>query len=508
MSSFTRNFAVAMALLGAVTLCACAAGPDYRRPEVPSTTGYVAGTLPTQTEQTGEGSGRSQRFIEGAEPPGQWWKLFGSQQLDALVEKAMLRNPDISAQQAALRAAREQVRAQQGLFFPQVQAHFEQQRGKVSGASIAPDFPSYTTSLYQANVSIAYTLDVFGGERRQIESLRAQEDYQRFVLEASYLTLTANVAATAIQLAAAREQINATQEIIGVEEKQLAIIQRQYSLGTHTKADVLQQQSNLASVRATLPALEQQLASAEHQMAALVGEFPHDAGAVDLSLDDLTLPADLPVSLPSALVAQRPDIRQHEAQMHEASAQIGVATANLLPQVTLSASAGDESLLFSSLFKPGSGIWGLASSVTAPVFAGGTLRARRRAAIDTFEQAAAQYRQTVLLAFENVADTLTALQHDAEALKAQSDALDAARASLELIQRQYEAGAVNYVTLLTAQQQYQQSRIGSVRASAGRFADTVALFQALGGGWWNRKQADEGTVGAIRDQKHVDDTGS
>jgi NodT family efflux transporter outer membrane factor (OMF) lipoprotein len=485
-SKVLRPFAAATASLA---LACCAVGPDFKAPAGPKTEGYTAESLPEHTAATAVPGGEAQRFEFGSDVPGRWWTLFRSAQLDALVERAMANYPDIAAQQAALREARDNVRAQQGVFAPQVQAVFNQERAKISGASIGPGFPGYVTNLYQANVNVSYTLDVFGGERRQLEGLRAQLANQNFVLEASYLTLTANVAATAIQMASAREQIIATHQIIDVEQKELGIIQRQFDIGTHTRADVLQQQSNLASVRATLPALEQQLATSEHQLAVLTGQFPHDAAPVALTLSELTLPEDLPVSLPGSLVAQRPDVRQQEAQLHQASAAIGVATSNMLPQVTLGASTGDEALVLASLFQPGSGVWDIASSLTAPIFQGGTLRARRRAAIDDYDRAAAQYRLTVLNAFQNVADTLTALAHDAESLSAQSDALSAASASLALIQRQYDAGAVNYVSLLTAQQLYQQSRIDFVRAVASRYADTIALFQALGGGWWNRTDA-------------------
>jgi NodT family efflux transporter outer membrane factor (OMF) lipoprotein len=467
-------------------LSSCAVGPNFKSPDPPKAESYTAESLPEQTAVTAVSGGEAQHFQLGHDLPGQWWTLFGSSELNTLVALAMTNYPDIAAQQAALRQARDNVRAQLGVFAPQVQAVFNQERAKISGATIGPGFPGYVTNLYQANVNVSYTLDVFGAERRQLEGLQAQVANQNFVLEASYLTLTSNVAATAIQLASAREQILATHEIVAVEEKELGIIQRQFELGTHTRADVLQQQSNLASVRATLPGLEQQLAAAEHQLAVLTGQFPHDAVPVELTLSDLTLPQELPISVPSALIEQRPDIRQQEALLHQASAAVGVATANLLPQITLSASAGDESLLFSSLFKPGSGVWDVASGITAPIFQGGTLRAKRRAALDALDQAAAQYRLTVLNAFQNVADTLTALGHDAESLSAQSDALGAAKASLDLIQRQYDAGAVNYVSLLTAQQLYQQSRIDFVRATASRFTDTITLFQALGGGWWNR----------------------
>jgi NodT family efflux transporter outer membrane factor (OMF) lipoprotein len=475
-------------------LADCAVGPDFKAPAAPAVSGYTAEALPEQTAVTAVSGGEGQRFQMGRDLPGRWWALFESEQINALVDRAMANYPDIAAQQAALRAARDNVQAQRGVFLPQVQTTFNQERAKISGASIAPGFPGYVTNLYQANVNVSYTLDVFGGERRQLEGLQAQLSNQNFALEASYLTLTANVAATAVQLAAAREQIAATNEIIEVEQKELDIIQRQFDLGTHTRADVLQQQSSLASVRATLPGLEQQASAAEHQLAVLTGQFPSDAARVELTLADLKLPEDLPISLPSTLVEQRPDIRQQEAQFHQASAAIGVATANMLPQITLSGSLGDESLLFSSLFKPGSGVWDIASGVTAPIFQGGTLRARRRAAIDAYDQAAAQYRLTVLNAFQNVADTLTALDHDAQTLRAETDALSAAKASLDLIQRQYDAGAVNYVSLLTAQQLFQQSRIDFVRATASRFSDTIALFQALGGGWWNR--ADPGALRA------------
>jgi NodT family efflux transporter outer membrane factor (OMF) lipoprotein len=377
---------------------------------------------------------------------------------------------------------------------PQLQGNASQLREQQSGASIGPGYSGYITNVFQATVNVSYTLDVFGGERRKVEGLEAQAEAQNFQLEASYLTLTSNVVSSAIQLASIREQIAVTHEIIALEEKQLATIRRQFELGSHTRADVLQQQSNLATVRATLPALQQQQAAAEHQLAVLTGRFPSDAASPELDLSDLTLPADLPISLPSALVAQRPDIRAQTAVLHQASAAVGVATANMLPQLTLSGAFGGESLRFGNLLQPNSGIWNLASAVSQPIFAGGTLRAKRRAAIDGYDQAQAKYRLIVLNAFQNVADSLTALDNDAQALKSEYDAVNAAKSSLELIQRQYDAGAINYVSLLTAQQTYQQARIAYVRALASRFTDTVTLFQALGGGWWNR--SDPGTMHA------------
>jgi NodT family efflux transporter outer membrane factor (OMF) lipoprotein len=485
----------AIAALGmALGLSACAVGPDFKAPAPPADQAYTSEALPPQTDATGVPGGEAQHFQIGGDLPGQWWTLFGSAKLDALIQQAMEHYPDIAAQQAALRVARDNALAGEGIFFPQVQAAFNAERAKISGATIGPGFPGYISNIFQANVNVSYTFDVFGGERRQLEGLRALVANQNYQLEGSYLTLTSNVASTAIQMASAREQIVVTQQIIALEQQQLGIIQRQFELGTHTRADVLQQQSNLASVRATLPGLQQQLAAGEHQLAVLTGHLPHDAAAVEFVLSDLKLPQDVPVSLPSSLVTQRPDIQAQQAVMHQASAAIGVATANMLPQLTLTGAPGDESLALASLFKGGSGVWSLAAGVTQPVFAGGALRARRRAAIDYYQQTAAQYRLTVLNAFQNVADTLTALDNDAQALSAEYEAVSAAQASLDLIQRQYDAGAVNYVSLLTAQQSYQQARIAYVRAVASRYTDTVTLFQALGGGWWNRR--DQGTLGA------------
>jgi NodT family efflux transporter outer membrane factor (OMF) lipoprotein len=478
----------------AIVLSACAVGPNFHAPPPPATQGYAPGELPKNTAATAVVGGEAQRFGSGQELPGEWWTLFGSSALDQLISQAMANYPDITAQQAALRQARENVRAEAGVFLPSLSGTGFGDRNKTSGGSIAPGFPGFITDIFQANVSVSYTFDFFGGQRRALEGLQAQAEAQNFQLEASYLTLTSNVAAAAIQLAETRDLLDATHQIIALEEKQLTVIQRRVQLGSQTSADVLQQQSNLASVRATLPPLQQQLAMTEHQLAVLTGRFPHDVTAPELKLADLKLPQDLPVSLPSALVAQRPDIRAQAAAMHQASAAIGVATANMLPQLTLSGSFGGESLRFATLLEPGSNAWTIAGQVTQPLFEGGALRAKRRAALDAFDEASAQYKLTVLTAFQNVADTLTALDNDAQALSAQYDALAAAQAGLDLIQRQYDIGTANYVTLLTAQQSYQQSRLAFVRALASRYTDTVTLFQALGGGWWHRM--DAGTLSA------------
>jgi NodT family efflux transporter outer membrane factor (OMF) lipoprotein len=404
----------------------------------------------------------------------------------------MAKYPDIAAQQAALRVARENARAERGVFLPQIQGNANYEREQVSGASIGPGYPGFITSVYQATVNVSYTLDIAGGERRTLEGLNAQAEAQNFVLEASYLTLTSNVASTVVALASATDRIAATQEIVTLEEKQLDFIRRRSEAGSQTRADVLQQQSNLALIRATLPGLEQQRQIAEHQIAVLTGYSPHDVAPAHFTLADLALPEDLPVSLPSSLVAQRPDVRQQEALVHQASSAVGVATANMLPQLTLTGAFGGESLAANTFLQPGSGIWNVTAAIAQPLFEGGRLRAKRRAAIDGYDQAVAQYRVTVLKAFGNVADTLTALEHDAEALNAQNGALDATKASLDFVRKQYNAGAANYAALLSAQQAYAQARLAYVQALASRYTDTVTLFQALGGGWWNR--SDVGTL--------------
>jgi NodT family efflux transporter outer membrane factor (OMF) lipoprotein len=505
------SHAVRAALAASLALSACAVGPNFKQPAKPQANGYTREPLATQTQATAVVGGESQRFELGAELPAQWWRLFESAQLDALIEQGIRNYPTIKAQQAALRQAVQGVRAQQGVFFPQLSGSLNPQRIKSSASeaqtqdiatlnaegiptngslTIPENLPALYTSVLTASVSVSYTFDLFGGERRALENAQAQADEARFQLEASYLTLTSNIASTAIQMASIREQIVATHEIIALDEKELDLVQRQFQVGSRARADVLQQQSNLASVRATLPALQQQLSVADHQLAVLVGRFPHDSDPVEFELSNLKLPQDLPVSLPSALVAQRPDIKAQEMVMRQANAQVGVATANMLPQLTLQGSSGDQAALFRQVISSSASIWSIAGNLTQPIFEGGTLRAKRRAAIAAYDQAAAQYQQTVLNAFENVADSLTALENDALAVSAQFDAQEAAKASLDLIQRQYDAGAVGYVTLLAAQQSYQQARINYVQAVAHRYADTVALFQALGGGWWNRAKGE------------------
>ncbi len=467
----------------------CAVGPNFQRPAAPKVDRYTPGPLPAQTASVDVHGGEAQRLVQEMDIPGQWWTLFHSKPLNDLIEQAFKTNPDLESAQAALRVAWENVYAQQGAFFPSVAAGYNASRQKVAGELGSPTSSgAYTYSLHTLQVTVGYTPDVFGGTRRQVELLKAQAGSQRFQLEAAYLTLASNVVVSTIQEAALRGQIAATGKIIEIESHSLQLLKRQYELGQVARADVVAQEAALAQIQATLPTLEKQLAQQRDLLTRLTGRFPSDAISEQFDLSSLQLPQELPVSLPSKLVEQRPDVRSAEEQMHAAGAQIGVAVANRLPNITLTGNIGTSAAAISSLFVPGTGFWALAANVTQPIFQGGTLLHRQRAAEAAFDQAAAQYRSTVLTAFQNVADVLQAIQSDAEAVKAAVDAEKAAAQSLAIARRQLELGDISYLALLNAEQTYQQAAINLVQALSNRYADTSALFQALGGGWWNPKE--------------------
>jgi NodT family efflux transporter outer membrane factor (OMF) lipoprotein len=479
----------AIAGLVSLALAACAVGPNFRQPEAPKTNVYTAKALPEKTAAAPVAGGDAQRFVLGQDIPAQWWAVFHSDALDQLIRQALTDSPTLAAAQAALREAHENVRAEVGAaFFPAIDANSSAGRQKFSGAafgqlSIKPIF----FNLYNASVSISYALDIFGGARRELEALQSQVDYQRFQLEGVYITITSNVVTTAVKEASLREQIRATLDILSAQDKQLDVVERQFELGGVGLPDVLAQQAQLAQTRSTIPPLEKELEQTRNQLAVLVGKLPSEGGTLPrFELSGLQLPQDLPVSLPSALVRQRPDVRASEALLHAASAQVGVSTANLLPRITLTGSYGFESTNLSNLFTNSTNIWSMSAGLLQPVFHGGELIAKRNATVAAFDQAEAQYRETVLQAFQNVADVLHALDADACTLKAQAEVEAAARATLDLTQKQFELGAVSYLSLLNAERQYQQAKINLVQAQAARFADTAALFQALGGGWWNR----------------------
>ena len=441
---------------------------------------------PAPTASAVIAGGAAQTFVIGRDIPGEWWKLFRSRELDALIATALQSNPSLEAAQAALWQAKESLYAQTGALLPTADLPASGERQQFSPAEFGSSGPPVKFNLYQASVNVSYAVDVFGGTRRQIEASAAQADYQRFELEASYLTLTANVVTAYVQAASLRGQIEATRDIIKIETDQLNVVQQQFVVGAAAKTDVLTQQSQVATDQATLPPLEKQLEQQRHVMLALIGRFPNQILSERMSLNALRLPADLPLSIPSQLVEQRPDVRAAEAQLHQASAQIGVAIANMLPKFTLTADYGTAALTPATLLLPSTAIWTLGASATQPIFHGFTLLHQERAAEAAYKMAAAQYRNTVLGAFQNVADALRAVQLDAATLKAQRTALRAASDTLDLAEGQYKLGAITYITLLNAQRSYAQARLAVVQAQAARYADTAALFQALGGGWWNR----------------------
>jgi NodT family efflux transporter outer membrane factor (OMF) lipoprotein len=469
-------------------LAACAVGPNFKTPQAPQTPGFVApGELPAQTRAAPAPDDQAQRFVEGLDIQGQWWTLFRSAELNALIERGLANSPTLEAATAALRQANETLAAQRGSFLPSVSGTLDAQRQKVPGVAFgAPQAGSIIYTLNQAEVNVSYTLDAFGGIRRQVEALGAQAEYQKFLLEAAYLTLTANIVTTAITEASLRAQIAATEDIAQSQQMQLDITQRRLSAGGVSRVDLLQQQSILQSTLATLPGLHTQLAQERNLMAAYLGSLPADYAGPEFKLDSLALPVELPVSLPSKFVEQRPDVREFSALLHAATAQIGVATANMLPQITLSGSYGGEATSFSDVFSPASVIWSLAASVTQPIFKGGQLTHQRRAAVAAAQEAAANYRATVITAFQNVSDTLHALQGDADTLAAEALAQNTAAESLKLVQAQFKSGAANYLQVLSSEQSYQSATVALIKARAQRYADTAALFQALGGGWWNR----------------------
>jgi NodT family efflux transporter outer membrane factor (OMF) lipoprotein len=470
-----------------VLLAGCAVGPDFKKPAAPPVKGCAPEPVSATAGTTSVAGGEAQRFVTSQDIAGDWWTLFHSKPLNDLIERSLKANPNLKAAQAALVVARENVKAQYGAFYPTASASFSAARQKTAGviAPVPSDNALYF-SLYTPQVSVSYVPDVFGLNRRTVESLKAQEEQARFALLASDIALSANVVAAAIQEASLREQIAATHQLIAINTNMLQILRAQFAKGYASRLDVAAQESQLAQIVATLPPLLKQLAQQRDLLAALAGGFPGEGPAGEFDLSALQLPQELPLSLPSQLVEQRPDVRLAEENWHSASAQVGIAVANRLPNFMLSADAGSMALAFGRMFSSGTGFWTLAGNVTQPIFEGGALLHRQRAAQAACIQAGEQYRAAVQTAFQNVADTLAALEQDADGLNAAAAARDAARITLDLSRQQWQTGYASYLALLSAEQAYDQAVINLVQARANRYADTAALFQALGGGWWNR----------------------
>ena len=490
--------------LSLALLSACAVGPDFKKPQAPAGAGYTPQPLPATTASAAVAGGDPQTFVMGRDIPFAWWKEFGSAKLDALVDQALKNNPTITAAEASLRQAQEQTYAQEGFFFPTLGAGFNAIRQKSSGNTASSSQPGIQGNgdnivqpgpaqplfynFYTAQLSISYAPDVFGGNRRKVESLWAQAEAQRYQMEAAYVTLVDNVVAAAIQEAALRAQVDATQKYIDQNAKGLEILRNQFKAGYAMRLDVAQQESALAQAQEQLPPLQKQMEQTHDLVRALVGGLPNQDIDTAFDFDSLHLPRELPVTLPSKLVEQRPDVLAAEAQWHSASADVGVAIADELPQFTISGALDGNASELRQIFSPGAGFWSLTGNIEQTIFDGGTLLHTRRAADQALIQAAAQYRSTVISAFQNVADTLHAVKSDADSLAASKAAEQAAKVALEVTQDQYRTGYVNYLTLLAAQEAYEQAQVSLVQAQSNRYGDTAALFQACGGGWWNRQQ--------------------
>jgi NodT family efflux transporter outer membrane factor (OMF) lipoprotein len=480
------NFRAAVqggAFLAAVvaTIGGCAVGPNFVRPAPPATDRYTGAP---RVEPTVAADGRAQVFTPGAAIAADWWRLFGSTQLDAVVRRTLANNPTLEAAEASLRQSQDNLRAGYGVFFPQAQAGVSGVRQQTAPAQTGSRAPGSIFNLFTASGTISYSLDVFGGKRRAVEALRAQAESQRYEAKAAYLALSGNVVNTSIARAAYAAEIRATKQLIDLEIQQLHLAEAQFQSGTVPYANVLAERGLIAANQASLAPLEQSASLAGHLLATLEGVALSQAALPDIDLAALSLPADLPLSLPSDLVNQRPDILSAEALMHVASANIGAATAAMLPSFSLSGTYGGASTTLGNLSAV-SKFWSVGPTVTTPVFQGNSLWYARRGAIDAYQQSRAIYRQTVLGGLEQVADSLTALEHDAEALQAQVEGRRAAGEALRLLQANYQAGLVAYMDVLASGAQFQEATIVYLQAVAQRHQDTVALFVALGGGWWS-----------------------
>jgi NodT family efflux transporter outer membrane factor (OMF) lipoprotein len=511
--STARVFAVPLALAVAATV-GCAVGPRWHAPQTPAGAGYAPTALPKTSSSAEVRGGEAQHFVAGGDIPFDWWTLFQSPALNSLIERAFKANPSVAAAQAALGQAQELVYAQRGFFYPSIGATYQAERHKVSGntnssqtigvqgsgLNLLPQVPETLQSLntfphnlpsyytfHTAELTVGFVPDVLGNNRRQVESLGAQRDAQRYALEATYITLSSNVVAAAIQEASLRAQIDATQQIVHADEQSLRILRDQFRLGFAMRIDVAAQEAALAGTAATLAPLQKQLEQTRDLLRALAGSLP-DAQDETFELGALQLPPELPLSLPGKLLEQRPDVRAAEAQLHSANANVGVAIAAMLPQLSITGQYGGNATKLSQMFSSGGPFWNLVGDATQPVFQGGTLLHQKRAASAGLRQAAAAYRSTVIAAYQNVADALHVSLSDADALAADAEAEAAAKVTYDLTRRQQEAGFVPALTLLNAETAYNQALLTRVQAQATRYGDTVALFQALGGGWWNRKE--------------------
>lgn len=473
LSSRLLSLAVASCLLSA---CA-AVGPDFQRPDAPTATRYTSEASQAVTDPM-------QRLVYGTAPPADWWSLFESEELNRLMQQAKESNFTLAAARSTLAQAQELLAAQRGTRLPQVGLSSGAGRQQL-GAKFLGSFQLPAFTYYAIGTDVSYMLDYTGGIGRSIEQRQALADYYQHELDAAWLSLTGNVALQYFTIVFTKAQIQAVDELLAEDQRNLDLVTRAMQAGTVTKVDELSARTQLAQDGTLLPPLRQQLDTARHALAVLLGKAPSewvDADATFLKSDQLRLPQQMPVTLPSELVHRRPDILSAEAQLHAATAAVGVATANLYPRITLSATASQEAVTTGRLFDSSSFAWGIISGITAPLFDGGTLRAERRAALEAVQVSAANYQQTVLQSFGQIANLLVAAKHDQELLDAQTTAAETATASVELARASYSAGNVGVLSVLDAERQRLQARLGLLEAQSQRFADTAQLLLAMGGG--------------------------
>ena len=478
------------AAIGAVVLLlaqGCTVGPKYRAPGPVALATYTPKPLPAETASSAGAAGVAQKLSATADVPADWWTLFRSPELDRMVRQALANSPTLQQATWRLKQAQEELNARRGATrYPTVSGNASVEEEQLNLAAFGIPFPNPSPfTLLNGSIGVSYALDIFGANRRAIEGLSAQRDYEAWQAEGARLMLAGNVAAAAIRQAQIREEIELTRQMLDVEEQQLRIVEKRYRAGGVAESDARSQRTLVAETRALLPGLEQQLDAVNDELAVLMGQSPAAAQVAPISLDRLHLPAALPVSVPSALVRQRPDIRAAESLLHQASANVGVATANLYPQIVLSGSGG----AIGTNFTTGGDIWNVGGALTQPIFNGGALRAEQRKAQAAYDEADGVYKQTVLGAFQQVADTLYAIEHDAQALAARTDAANEADASYRIAAARYRAGGISQEALLDAERQRLQMELNRTGAVAARYADSATLLQALGGGWWNGPEA-------------------
>ncbi len=490
-----RFFVVAFAAAASSALSGCAVGPDFKPQAPPATARYLSD--PAGDRVPGHPIART------AEIPPQWWELFRSPALNRIVEDGIAHNADLAAAEAAVRVAQANALAQRGALFPSVTGNFDPSRQKVPVDLQSPlESNAHLLSLHTGQVTVSYLADVWGGTRRLVESTNSQAEMRAFQREGVYLTLASNIALAAIEEGRLRGHIAATRRVLGLQTEVLKLLRRQQEQGQIAQTDVAAQETAVAQTRLLLPELEKQLAQQRHLLSFLTGRLSSDAPKETFDLGSFRMPRRLPLSLPADLVRQRPDIQAAEANFHSTNAMIGVAIANRLPQITLTGNAGAASAQFAQLATPGSALWMIAGSAAQTIFDAGTLANKQRAAEEEANQSLAQYRSVVLAAFQNVADVLRALQAGTRAISAAADAERSATESITLVRKQVDQGQISVPLLLAAQQAYLQTSLARLDAQAAQLANAVALFQALGGGWWNRddhKQAGLGCGPVERD---------